>query len=173
VRALIHLAAFTAVLALAFALGRWLRDPEPGAHITALLVLAGVTALALRRLYRPGGLARPAAAERAGRPARLAGATSRPAGATSRPAGATSRSAQAAPRPADAAPLWATDARLDLNSASATELETLPGIGPVTARRIIDSRAVDGPFRSVEDLVRVGGFGPARVRAVADRVRAS
>lgn len=43
--------------------------------------------------------------------------------------------------------------KIDINSASAALLETLPGIGPSYARRIVDSRAVEGPFRSIEDLL--------------------
>jgi competence ComEA-like helix-hairpin-helix protein len=61
VRAIVHLAAALALVAVAFAYGRWLRDPAPGG---ALVVLAGATmvlAAALRRLYRPGGLGRRAA----------------------------------------------------------------------------------------------------------------
>ena len=43
--------------------------------------------------------------------------------------------------------------RLDLNSATQTQLIALPGIGEAYSRRIIDSRAVDGPFASVEELL--------------------
>ena len=50
-------------------------------------------------------------------------------------------------------------ARLDLNAASAAELETLPRIGPKLAERIIAYRAAHGPFRRVRDLNRVSGIG--------------
>jgi competence protein ComEA len=43
--------------------------------------------------------------------------------------------------------------KLDLNSASQAQLIALPGIGEAYSRRIVDSRAVDGPFRSVEELL--------------------
>jgi competence protein ComEA len=43
--------------------------------------------------------------------------------------------------------------KLDLNSASAEELDQLPGIGEAYSRRIVDSRIVDGPFQAVDDLV--------------------
>jgi competence protein ComEA len=51
------------------------------------------------------------------------------------------------------------DGRLDLNAASADELEGLPGIGPKTAQRILEDRRKRGPFRKVADLTRVKGIG--------------
>jgi competence protein ComEA len=48
---------------------------------------------------------------------------------------------------------------IDPNRASQTDLETLPGIGPVLARRIIDYRRVHGPYRTVADLRKVSGIG--------------
>jgi competence protein ComEA len=57
--------------------------------------------------------------------------------------------ARAAARNAAPAP----GAKLDINIASAEQLDALPGIGPAYARRIVDSRAVDGPYRSTRDLV--------------------
>lgn len=62
----------------------------------------------------------------------------------------------------------ASGARVDLNRASASELEALPGVGPVLARRIVESRQRDGPFRRAEELLRVSGIGPA----VLERLRA-
>ena len=56
---------------------------------------------------------------------------------------------------------------VDLNRASASELESMPGIGPELARRIIEGR----PYDSVEDLQRVRGIGPARLTAVRPRAR--
>jgi len=64
------------------------------------------------------------------------------------------------------------DDRLDLNRASAAELQLLPGIGAVGAGRIVEEREENGPYRSVGDLVRVAGFGPSRVRGLGSRVRA-
>lgn len=51
--------------------------------------------------------------------------------------------------------------KVNLNSASATELETLPGVGPVTAQSIIDWRAANQRFGSVEDLLDIRGIGEA------------
>jgi competence protein ComEA len=57
---------------------------------------------------------------------------------------------------------------LDLNTATAAELEALPEIGKVTAQAIVDYRAKSGPFQRVEDLLKVPGIGPATL----DKVRA-
>jgi competence protein ComEA len=57
---------------------------------------------------------------------------------------------------AQAAPVSSTGGLLDLNTATAEQLDALPGIGEAYSQRILDSRAVDGPFRSVEDLLLRG-----------------
>ncbi len=57
-------------------------------------------------------------------------------------------------------------APLNLNSASASALERLPGIGPVLAARIVVERAEGGPFRTPDDLVRVQGVGPRLLEKV-------
>lgn len=48
---------------------------------------------------------------------------------------------------------------VNINTASATELEALPGIGAKTAARIIDHRQKNGPFKKVEELMNVRGVG--------------
>ena len=50
------------------------------------------------------------------------------------------------------------------------QLDQLPGIGPVTAQKIVDWRASHGPFRSVEDLDEVPGIGPARIEQLRELV---
>ena len=50
---------------------------------------------------------------------------------------------------------------LDLNTATEAQLRTLPGIGEVLARRIVDYRETNGPFASVEELTAVEGIGNA------------
>ena len=53
---------------------------------------------------------------------------------------------------------FAIGEKLDLNRATALELEELPGIGPVLATRIVDDRDKHGPFRSIDELMRVPGI---------------
>ena len=56
-----------------------------------------------------------------------------------------------------------TGTPVDLNSADATQLDALPGIGPSTAAKIVADRQANGPFKSVEDLGRVPGIGPKKL----------
>lgn len=60
--------------------------------------------------------------------------------------------------------------KLSLASATAEELDELPGVGPVTAQTIIDYRTEHGPFRSVDDLDAVPGIGPTRVEQLRELV---
>lgn len=62
---------------------------------------------------------------------------------------------------------------VDLNHARAGELETLPGIGPVLAARIVIDRAENGAYASPDDLVRVSGIGPSLVRRLTPLVQVS
>jgi len=76
------------------------------------------------------------------------------------PAPTVSRSASASDAPA----------KIDLNRADAAELETLKGIGPVTAAKIIDYRKKAGPFRSIEEIMNVSGIGEKTFLAIRDRI---
>ncbi|WP_346775956.1 ComEA family DNA-binding protein [Micromonospora sp. HNM0581] len=60
--------------------------------------------------------------------------------------------------------------RVNLNTATATQLETLPGVGPVLAQRIVDYRDEHGGFRSVGDLRQVTGIGDIRYEQLKDLV---
>ena len=56
--------------------------------------------------------------------------------------------------------------RIDLNTATADDLDTLPGIGKVKAQAIVDDRAANGPFEAVRDLVRVKGIGQGILKKI-------
>lgn len=64
----------------------------------------------------------------------------------------------------------ASGGKVNLNSAGESELEALPGVGPATAKRIVQDRETNGPFRAVEDLMRVPGIGPKKFEALKDLV---
>jgi competence protein ComEA len=68
-------------------------------------------------------------------------------------------------------PVVATDGLINLNVASASELDELPGIGPQTAQAIVEHRTRNGPFLSVEELLDVRGIGPSKLAALRERVR--
>ena len=59
---------------------------------------------------------------------------------------------------------------ININTADATLLQTLPGIGEATALRIIDYRTDNGPYRFPTDLLRVEGFGVKKVAEIIDYI---
>jgi competence protein ComEA len=81
------------------------------------------------------------------------------------------RSTQIDPGALDATPI--TTGLLDINSASQEELETLPGIGPVTAMAIIAYRQENGPFATIEDIQSVSGIGPKTFEKIKDLITTS
>ena len=85
-----------------------------------------------------------------------AGGAAAPAGGGSS-AGATAGAAPAGPP-------------ISLNSATAEQLDTLDGVGPATAQKILAWREQHGRFESVEDLLDVGGIGEAKLEALRDLV---
>jgi competence protein ComEA len=60
--------------------------------------------------------------------------------------------------------------KVSLAVATVEQLDELPGIGPVTAQKIVDWRSTHGPFRSVDDLDAVPGIGPARLEQLRELV---
>ena len=67
-------------------------------------------------------------------------------------------------------PNTTTSPLINLNSATSEQLDTLPGVGPSTAKAIISYRNRKGPFAKVEDLLNVPGIGPSKVAALRDQV---
>lgn len=64
----------------------------------------------------------------------------------------------------------ASGQKVNINTATAAELDTLPGIGPAIAQRIIDYRTEHGPFRTIADLQKVSGIGERRYEQLKDLV---
>jgi competence ComEA-like helix-hairpin-helix protein len=60
---------------------------------------------------------------------------------------------------------------VDLNTADAAALDALPGVGPARARAVVEYRQANGPFRALQDLAKVPGFGPAALNRLQALVR--
>ena len=88
-------------------------------------------------------------------------------GSSVSPGQSPASSSEAPSTPGDAT---TPDGQVDLNSATQEQLETLPGIGPVTAAAIIAWRDANGRFNSIDQLGDVEGIGPARLEKLRDRV---
>ena len=73
--------------------------------------------------------------------------------------------------PPSAVPSTGVTALVDINQATVADLDRLPGIGPSTARAIVDHRTRNGPFASVDDLLAVRGIGPAKLAELRALVR--
>ena len=59
---------------------------------------------------------------------------------------------------------------ININTASASQLESLPGIGPSLAERIVAYREANGPFRTPSDILEVSGIGDATFANIEDRI---
>ena len=74
------------------------------------------------------------------------------------------------PLPTQSAPRPETPALVDINTATAGELEALPGIGEKRAADIVADRTANGPFRHVEDITRVKGIGEGTLEGIIDLI---
>ncbi len=83
-------------------------------------------------------------------------------------AGVASGGAAGAPGPDGAA---SPGVPINLNTATIEQLDTLDGVGPATAQKIIDERTRRGGFRSVDDLAQIPGIGPKRLATLREQVR--
>jgi len=63
--------------------------------------------------------------------------------------------------------------KIDINRAELWLLEALPGIGGVLAQRIVDYRSQNGPFRTIEDLLKVSGIGEGTLEKIKDYITVS
>jgi len=59
---------------------------------------------------------------------------------------------------------------ININTASQFQLESLPGIGPTTAQKIIDYREENGPFSTIEEIMDVSGIGPGTFERIKDLI---
>ena len=62
------------------------------------------------------------------------------------------------------------EARININTASLAELDTLPGVGPAIAQAIIDEREANGPYFYPEDLMDAKGVGKSKFAAISDLI---
>ena len=137
----------------------WTAAERRGATLVVVLFVIG-TLHDLWQWWRGGSVpAPPVAADVSGSRSAMRAAPGDASGGA--PAG-TDTAAAVAPR---AGPV-------DLNRADAAELDRLPGIGPVLARRIVEHRAQHGPFRSADELLAVRGIGPRLLERLQSQVTA-
>lgn len=98
-------------------------------------------------------------------------ASSAPASPTPTPtAGATQGQPDATPQPTQHAAPQATPQLIDLNTATQEQLETVKGVGPVTAANIIAYRTSVGRFGAVDDLLNIDGIGPKTLEKIRGQV---
>lgn len=83
--------------------------------------------------------------------------------------GATTYRVETTQRAPDLAPL-PERVLVNVNTADVDELQTLSGIGPTLAQAIVDEREANGPFETVDDLLRVDGIGKGKLEALREEV---
>lgn len=133
------------------------RDSLPFASVEDLLRVRGIGPATLERL-------RPMLEVEGGRPLPL---RTGPAGRGT----AAARPLLPGAVPGVGSAAWGREGVVELNRAGLAELESLPGVGPVLARRIVATRDRRGGFSAVDDLLAVPGIGPVLLEKLRSRVR--
>ena len=60
--------------------------------------------------------------------------------------------------------------KVNINSATAEQLQSLPGVGPITAKAIVEYRAKVGKFNKIEEIINVKGIGEKKFQRIKDRI---
>lgn len=164
-------------LAIAVGAGAWFgARPEPPPPVSVVTpgsspTVAGITVHVSGAVARPGLVELPAGARVADAVAGAGGARPEADLASLNLAAQVADGAQVVvPAVGSAAPAAVSGGLVSLNQATAADLESLPGVGPVTAARIVAHREAHGPFAAVEDLLDVPGIGEGKLAALRDLV---
>ncbi len=167
-----------AIVVVALAAAWWFR-PAPVADPTSSTVMPVVATMAPRIVVHVSGSVEQPGLVQLNAGARVADAVAAAGGAS--PDADLSRMNLAAPvadgqqvvvaaHGAAATPVTAADGMVRINLASASDLENLPGVGPVLAERIVAHRDLIGGFQIVEDLLDVPGIGEAKLASLRDLI---
>jgi competence protein ComEA len=141
----------------------------PGARIADLLALAG-GATARADLTAVNLAAKVADGQQVVVPTKTGAAAQAQASAAGAQAGAGTGTGGGESMGGGASTTAGTTPLVNLNTATAAELDTLQGVGPVTAQKIIDYRTANGGFKSIDELKNVPGIGDVRFAAIKDSV---
>ncbi len=163
-------------LAVAVAAGAWFgarpEPPPPVSVVTpgSLPSAAGITVHVSGAVLRPGLVVLPPGARVADAVAAAGGAAPDADLAALNLAAPVANAAQVVVPGAGAAASGSAPGLVSLNGATAADLEALPGVGPVTAARIVAHRQQHGPFAAIEDLLDVPGIGEGKLATLRDLV---
>ena len=162
-----------AVVALAGVAGWWYGDspsPPPPLQVTSQAPAGMLTVHVAGEVGRPGLVTVPAGSRVADAVAAGGGLLASADASALNLAAPLADGQQVIVRPFGTSEESTADGVVHLNTASAVELEEIPGVGPVLAARIIGHRRDQGPFTVVEDLLAVAGIGEAKLAALRDFV---